>query len=327
MMFRRRPWRFLLAALLLLASSSASANGPLETARSLFESGAYSQAIQALQAELGKSPQDARLHFWLSRCYYELRDYDRAVQSGESAVRLDTRVSDYWYWLGRAYGEKADREHSLGYARKTKKAFQQAVALDGSNVPARRALIEYLTEAPGFLAGGDKDEAREHIGVLMQQNPVQGQLAWGYYWNEVESPQKAEAAYRRVLELKPKDADAYFEVADFYRKRGDAAQMEAAVESAGRVEPSNPQLNFYRGAARVLAGNRLGEAARYLEAYLAKTPQFSDFPSHASAHEWLGAAYEKAGNRAKAIEHYQTALSLNPRRKGAKEGLKRLGAG
>ncbi|MGH6857299.1 MAG: tetratricopeptide repeat protein, partial [Methylocella sp.] len=39
----------------------------------------------------------------------------------------------------------------------------------------------------------------------------------------------------------------------------------------------------------------------------------------------LGLAYEKSGNRAKAIESYQRALAFDPNSQLAKEGVARIG--
>lgn len=308
----------------LLSAGTAAANGPLETAVGQFESCAYRDAIKTLQAAVARTPSDARVLYWLSRSYYELRDYDSAIKYGDGAVQLDARNSDYWYWLGRAYGGKADRERSLGWARKTKSAFEKAVQLDASNIPARRALIEYLTEAPAFLAGGSDSKAREHIQVLVSQNPVRGHLAWGYYWNEEKEYDKADAAYRQVLSLKPREMRPYFETASYYRRRGEAARMEEVVEAAAKLDASDVRLNFYRGVVRVVAGNRWEEAERYLKTYLDKGCPRRDDPSPAAAHEWLGRVYERTGKPQQALEHYRRALSLDPGRKSAKEAINRL---
>jgi tetratricopeptide (TPR) repeat protein len=262
--------------------------------------------------------------YWLSRSYYELRDYDNAIKYGEGAVKLDAGNSDYWYWLGRANGGKAGRESSLSWARKTKSAFEKAVELDAKNIPARRALIEYLTEAPTFLAGGSDSKAREHIEVLISQNPVQGHLAWGRYWQEEKEYDKAEAAYRKVLSLKPRELEPYFEVATYYRRRNDAGHMDEAVEAAAKLDASDVRLNFFRGVARVIAGNHWDEAERFLKTYIERMCARSDDPSPAAAHEWLGRLYERTGKPQQALEHYRTALSLDPGRKSVKEAVKRL---
>jgi len=329
-------WRSLLLASLLLvpfpipsafarAVSPALPSDPVETAQAQFLAGKYPEAIQTLQAALPSSPQDARLHFWLCRAYYELRDFDQAIVSGQRAVQLDPRNSDYHFWLGKAYGKKADRESSLSSARKTKREFEEAVRLNPLNIPARRALMEYLAEAPSLFAGGSKEKARQQIEAIASLDAIQGHLAQGDYWMDEGKPERAEEEYRKALELKPTDAEPYLEVADFYLEQRDAGKVERVVEAAAQIDPAEPRLDYYRGAARVMAGSRPAEAERCLKTYLEKVPPRSEYPAHASAHEWLGKLYEQTGKRAEAMAQYRLALELNPKLKEARQGLQRLG--
>jgi tetratricopeptide (TPR) repeat protein len=329
-------WRSLFLASLLLvpfpipsalagAASPASPNDPVETAHAQFLVGKYSEAIQTLQAALQRTPQDARLHFWLCRAYYELRDFDQAIASGNRAVQQDPKNSDYHFWLGKAYGKKADRESSLSTARKTKREFEEAVRLNPLNIPARRALMEYLAQAPSLFAGGSKEKARQQIEAIAGLDPIQGHLAQGDYWMDGGKPERAEEEYRKALELKPTDAEPYLEIADFYLEQRDAGNMERVVEAAAQIAPSEPRLDYYRGAARVMAGGRPAEAELYLKTYLKNVPPRSEYPSHASAHEWLGKLYEQTGKRAEALTQYRLALELDPKLKDARHGLQRLG--
>jgi cytochrome c-type biogenesis protein CcmH/NrfG len=315
-----------LAAFLLLGvlPLALQANGPVEAAVREFDHGAYANAIHMLLAESRKNPGDARIYYWLCRSYFELRDFNNAIVYGDGAVRAEPDNSEYWFCLGKAYGRKAEAERSLSWATRSKEAFEKAVELDAKNIPARRALIEYLTEAPALIAGGSKSRAREHIAVLAAQDPVQGKLAWGYYWRETDELDRAEAAYREALDLKPKNPAAYFEAADFYRRIGNLAQMEAAIEAGAKANPADARLHFWRGVVRVMAGNRLEEAERLLKTYAEKAPQRGDYPAHAGAYEWLGKLYERMNRCGDAVASYRKALELQPGRRESKDALKRL---
>ena len=313
----------LACAIFLAARLLAAADDPLLTAERQFEVGKYREAITTLRAALSQSPQDARLHFWLARSHFELRELDNAVSSAERAVQLAPQNSDYHYWLGRAYGDKADRERSFSLARKTKREFEEAVRLNPANIPARRALAEYYADAP-WIVGGGKDKAREQIAAIENLDPVEAHLARADYWRSENKPDQAEAEYRHVLELKPSRVDPYLEVADFFRNRNARAQMEAAVAAAARVAPADPRLSYYRGVLHVMTRDDLPKAEELLLSYLSAVPERTDYPSHASAHAWLGRVYELQGKREQAAEQFRAALRLDPRHRGALDGLKRV---
>ena len=123
----------------------------------LYRAGRYEQAVEQLQAAVGKNPGDGSLHFWLGRSFFELRDFSRAVASLEKATTIEPANSQYHHWLGRACGRKAEESNpfsALGLARRTHREFESAVRLDSSNLGAQRDLIRYLLLAPGIVGGG-----------------------------------------------------------------------------------------------------------------------------------------------------------------------------
>src|SRR5271169_1410455 len=75
---------------------------------SLYNSGSYSRAAEAVQAAVAQNPRDDSLYYWLGRCYFEIRDFNHSISNWERTVVLDPGRSEYHDWLGRAYGRKAD---------------------------------------------------------------------------------------------------------------------------------------------------------------------------------------------------------------------------
>ena len=315
----------LVGGLLALAGAlRADPSAAIQTAQRQITAGNYAAAISTLQAAVPGNPSSAELFYWLERAYYEVRDWDSAVAQGEKAVSLDPKNSLYHQWLGRAYGGKADRDRSFSMAKKVKSEFKQAVELNGSNVEARRDLEEYCLDAP-WIAGGSKDEALEQVNAIAAVDPVAGHLARALYAREgTKNNDDAEKELQQVLAAKPKTADPYFEVADFYRQLNKPADINAALDDAAKVSANDPRLAYYRGVAGVLGNSNLPDAERDLKSYLASTPDRSDWPAHAAAREWLGRLYELQGKRADAAEQYREALQLEPKRKEAKNRLEKL---
>ncbi|MGY8815763.1 MAG: tetratricopeptide repeat protein [Gammaproteobacteria bacterium] len=94
---------------------------------------------------------------------YEKEDYYSAKDIFEKLVALEPKNSDLHHWLGKCYGriaETASWIKAMSMAKKTRKAFEKAVALDEKNIDALEDLMQYYLEAPGFL-GGSKKKANE----------------------------------------------------------------------------------------------------------------------------------------------------------------------
>jgi tetratricopeptide (TPR) repeat protein len=314
----------LVAALgLLAATACAQTSNVVQGAQRDFSAGNYAVAISKLQPLVTQSSSNAEAFFWLGRSYYEISDYDSAIAQFEKAVLLGPKNSLYQEWLGRAYGGKADRDRSFSLAKKVKKQFELAVTLNPSNIEARRDLEEYCLDAP-WIVGGSKDEAWEQVNAIAALDPVQGHLARAFYDREVKKPEDAENELRQVLAADPRTPDPYLEAAQFFQNQNMPSDMSVAIEAAARVSPNDPRLAYYRGVEGVLGNTNLGDAERDLKAYLASTPERSDWPSHASARDWLGRLYEAEGKRPEAAEQYRAALQLDPKSKDAEMRLSRL---
>jgi tetratricopeptide (TPR) repeat protein len=320
-------WSFLavLAAMGVIATPArAQVANAIATAERDFNAGNYAAAISTLQPVATGGSSNAEASYWLGRSYYEISDYNSSVAQLEKAVSLEPKNSLYQMWLGRAYGGKADRERSFSLAKKVKKQFQLAVSLNPSNLEARRDLEDFCLDAP-WIVGGSKDEALEQVNAIAATDPIQGHLARASYdLKALKKPDDAEKEIRQVLASNPKTLSPYFEAADFFQSQNKPTDMSAAIEAATRVSPNDPRLAFYRGVAAVLSNTNLADAERDLKSYLASTPERSDWPSHASARNWLGRLYEAQGKRAEAAEQYRAALQLDPKLKDAETRLTRL---
>jgi tetratricopeptide (TPR) repeat protein len=295
----------------------------------LYNTGSYSSAAQALQAAIAQNPKDASLYYWLGRCYFEIRDFNRSISNWEHAVALDSNRSEYHDWLGRAYGRKAEEDsHSkmasaLALARRTHHEFEAAVQLDGRNVDAQRDLIAFMASAPRDLGGGE-ERALEQIHTLSGVDPLEGELALADLYAVKKKFEQADEEYQKVLKSVPNGIEAYLDVADYYRDRVEAEHMEQAVEAATKIASSDRRLSYYHGVALVLEKKDAAVAEKDLHTYLDTVPDNSELPAHSSAYEWLGKLYESEKRLDLAAEQYRAALTLDPQNKGLREALKRL---
>jgi tetratricopeptide (TPR) repeat protein len=311
-----------------LSVSAAVRELPADIER-LYNGGLYRKAAEALTAAIQRDPQESSLHYWQGRCFYELRDYNRAISSLERAIALDPERSDYHDWLGKSYGRKAEETSrftpfsSISLAHKTRREFETAVRLDANNLEAQRDLIRYLLNAPAIV-GGSQGAAEQRVHALTAVDSIEGELAQAELLASRKRFDEANQQYRKILDLKPDRIGVYFEIAEYYRDRGDAGQMSEALEAGALLAPSDHRLDYYRGIALIMGNRDQGEAEKALHRYLDTVPDNDNVPSHSTTHEWLGKLYEKEGQLDRAAQEYRTALILDPRNKQASEALKAL---
>ena len=295
----------------------------------LYNGGLYRQAAEALNAAVQREPQESSLRYWLGRCFYELRDYNRAISNLEHAITLEPDRSDYHDWLGKSYGRKAEETNrfsafsSMSLAHKTHREFETAVRLDENNLEAQRDLIRYLLNAPGIV-GGSEGTAQQRIHALAAVDPIEAALAQAELFASRRKFDAASQEYRKVLDMKPSRIGVYFEIAEYYRDRGDAAGMSEAVDAGAPLAPSDRRLDYYRGIALILGNREPAEAERDLRHYLDTVPDNANVPSHSTVHEWLGKLYEREGRLDRAAQEYQAALVLDPHNKQISEAWKAL---
>ena len=295
----------------------------------IYNGGLYRQAAEALNAAIQRDPQESSLRYWLGRCLYELRDYNRAISSLEWATALEPDRSEYHDWLGKAYGRKAQEGNrfapfsSLSMAHKAHREFETAVKLDAKNLEAQRDLIRYLVNAPGIVGGSDEGAERQ-IQALSGVDAVEGELAQAELFVTRKKFDQADQEYQKILRTMPNRIGIYFEIAEYYRDRGNAARMSEAIEAGAPLAASDHRLDYYRGIALILENRDAAQAETELRHYLDTVPDSANVPSHSTAHEWLGRLYEREGQLDKAAQEYQAALTLDPHDKQASESLRAL---
>jgi Tfp pilus assembly protein PilF len=312
----------LIVSIVVVAGSQASAPA-LEQIERQFDAGRYADAMHALETAILQSPDDARLHFWMARTAYEILQLDTAVKSAERACQLEPGNAEYHLWLGRALGRKAERDRSFFAARRSGHELEAAVKLAPTNIRARRDLAEFYAESP-WIVGGGKGRARQQVEAVAKIDPIDGTLAWADYFRNTNLPDEAAREFQSLFDLKPARADVYFEGLDFFESRRNPERMQVFLAEAARLAPADPRLIYYRAVAHVFAGTSLSEAEKELRTYLATGPNRSDMPNHGDVHERLGLLYEKTGDIKGAEEEYRAALALDPARRRALEGLKRV---
>lgn len=308
--------------LLFFAGITPQQSNPIDQAKKLFDAKRFAEAKKVLSAVDDDQKEYAAAQFYLGRISYEEEKYEDAAEYFEEAVEVNDKNAEYFTWLGDTYGTIAKDANVMRQgmlAPKMKSAWESAIALDPTSINPRLSLIQYYTQAPGFM-GGSYEKAHEVARQIKKLNLAQGHRAEGnvFYseekWTEAEREYvamvKADAAYTPVL-------------ANYYVNRKQYDRAFSLFEETLKQNPTDMSTAYQFGRLSAISGQRLDAGEVYLKKYLGYKPQPNE-PSHAGAYMRLGNIYEKRGKKIEAKNAYESSLKLDETMKEAKEGLSRV---
>jgi len=281
-----------------------------------------SKFAEARVALLPYGERDASAAYYLGRIELEGNDADKAVEWFERAVRMNPKSSLYYDWLGRAYGTQAQHANRFRLpflARKTKNAWETALALDPDNLDVRDDLIIYYTRVPGIL-GGNKEKAREMALEIKKRNPYRGSIAATSLCAADNDTLCIVRGLQEMMITYPDSAGVYAGLAVFYANQKQFDKAFAVLDERLRTKPNELRTLYQLGRTAALSGQNLDRGEQALKIVLANpTPESG--PSPAGLHYRLGMIYEKKGAKDLAREEYRTVLQLNPKHQDAQKAL------
>ncbi len=301
-----RASRVLLIFLTFLASLTASG---ADSAKDMLATGRLDETITALNGRLSSAP-DAESSNLLCRAYFALEDWDRAESSCRKAVSLDPGNSRFHLWLGRVIGERADRANPLAaavLAGKVRGEFERAVQLNPKDVDARLDLAEFYYSAPGIFGGGEQ-KAREQARSIASVDSGREHWVYARIAEKKKDAATAEREYRQYIDLSQGDAEAWLNLAIFFRNQKRFDEMEQAIVKLSQAPTAKLEVLEEASGMLYRAGRSYPFAVEMLHRYFVKGP-VEAAPAH-KAHYLLGTILEKQGDKISAASEYRASLAL-----------------
>jgi tetratricopeptide (TPR) repeat protein len=254
-------------------------------------------------------PGDAQAAGDLGRTLQAWEQWDAAHEAYTRAQRLAPRSFD-WHYLDAVVLQRLARHAEAAERLRT------AAAVQPGYLPARVKLAEALLEA------GALEESAQLFQKLIREPLAEpaAQLGLGRIAAAEGDHTKAIEHLQRATTLFPEFGAAYYALSRSFRALGRNEDAQRALEQHARFgtrwpgldDPvlaavaalrDDPRAELRRGLALADKGDIKGAIALH-EAALARDP------SLAQAHENLITLYGRAGNVAKAEEHYRALLAL-----------------
>ncbi|MGH9538391.1 MAG: tetratricopeptide repeat protein, partial [Terriglobales bacterium] len=266
----------------------------------LREAGDLPGAAAELRLAVSELPDDPEGNQLLGTVLLKMNDLPGAIDSFRKAISLSPGLAEARATLAlalRKSGQPEEAKKELEELQRidTAKANQgramilvetaEARMKKGEITPAITELQEAVTLSPEFT------EAHYQLGLALGANP--------------DSMTRAEAAFRRVLELNPNDASAYLQLGLLVQASGDKAQASSLFEKAAYLAPGLTEAHLQLG--RMARDSRdWATAVREFEAVLAWSPD------DAKTHYDLATALKANGQMKEAAHELEIAQRLNP---------------
>jgi tetratricopeptide (TPR) repeat protein len=243
-------------------------------------------AITSFEAALAANPELFASHYYLGWAYQSKQNWEKTAEHFVEfldKVKDDPKAAD---WIS-----NATREGGLALARLNR--FEQAAPLLEKAASAKPNDTElHYRLGTGYLTGGDRDKAEEHLSKVIQLQPDLDRPYYlvGHIAYNKEDFASAQEKLDKYIELKPEGEFA-----------GDA--------------------HFMLGMMATRAGQGGNAAAkRTAKAHLNKFLQLKpDSPQASEAHYILGSFAAQIEDVETARVHFQRYLKLNPSGPQAKE--------
>ncbi len=275
-------------------------------------------AVQLLNKALSLDPKFALAHASLGEArlyqFEQTRDaklMEEAVRSGQRALELNSAVAGPHISMGMIH-------MGTGLHAEAQRDFEKALELDSRNSAAFVGLANAYQAQKEYA----KAEATYRKAISLRPGDWAGYKALGlFHYNRGEF-EKAIEAWRRVIDLNPDNASGYLNLGGAYARLENWREAEKLWTRALTIAPNQVGTLTNLGKAYLETG-RYPEAIRMYQ-------QAIDGGSGKFYRIWgnLGAAYERSGQPAKALEARRTAvetlekdLLINPSLAGTHSAL------
>ena len=289
----------------------------------LFENKQYQLAEKSFNQIKSSDPAFAEARYYLGRIAFQQEAYDDAWDYFKEATKANDQEAKYFTWMGNAIGtiaQSAGKFKQASLAPKIKNAYKKAAELNPKDMDAQWGLVQFYTQAPGFM-GGSFEKAEIAARAILDIDKAEGHDALAEVYMSKDEPELAEKEYLAACEVEPQRLGS---LGVFYQNQEWYDKAFSTFEKAFDKYPKNMSLLYQVGRTSALSGTRPQLGIESLERYMKETDVKKASPSHAAAKMRLAMIYEKQGDKAKAKGLYEASLRDDPNMELAKKGLKRV---
>ncbi|MCM1530908.1 MAG: tetratricopeptide repeat protein [Bacteroides sp.] len=223
-----------------------------------YEQAAYDQAVTSFETSLAvsqlESEYDTSAAFNVALCAFNAAQYEKAVDYAKIVIASTMANPNVYAIQAESYFQSGKKDEAVA-------AMEDAIA----RFPEDKTV--YTSASSVFLRIGLNEKASEVLNTALEKwgDDASFQLFIGIAYENDKQYEKAEAAYRKALEINPEYMDAIFDLGAFYVNQGIRLNDEANALPLEETEKYD-QL-------RAQANASLNQALPYLQQVIEKQPE------------------------------------------------------
>jgi tetratricopeptide (TPR) repeat protein len=245
------------------------------------ELGKYDEAIASLRQALKLKPHLHGANLFLGIAEFRVNDLSDAASAVQKEAIAYPKDANAWMWLGvirLAQDRPEDAAEALDKAAKLKPDDQdilyhrgRAHLLVSKNSYAKMFKIDENSWLVHRVLAQANAEADRHVDAIAEYEaaiklaPTQPGLheELGTEYRSVNKIPEAEEAFRRELELDPRNVLATYKLGAIEVEKGDGAKGKELIDAAGREKPDLVHLDYNLGRAEMLLNNEAAAADHF----------------------------------------------------------------
>jgi len=245
------------------------------------------------------------------RNYANAQALRNAIDLFRQSIAIDAGFAKGYAGLGEAYWRNYQRLNDPQWVDSAEAAWARANTLNGKLPEVR------LTRGMLYRGSGKYQAAIEEFEAVLSIDSLNADAyrELGNAYADAKQPAKAEEAYKRAIEIRPKDWTVHNSLAGFYYR---TMRNEEALEIWKRVTELAPDVSVgysNLGVVYFMRLERWRDAINFFERAL----QIDS--SNYKTYKNLGAAYYYDGLYERSAHAYERSLKLNPKDCGVLGGL------
>jgi tetratricopeptide (TPR) repeat protein len=271
----------------------------LDQADKLLAQGKYAEAIDILETVLKNNPEEEPVLLRLAWAHWDAGNKDRSMVCWENLLDRELR---HKVFTGFAYDELVRIYKQEGHIDRLLAICEKAVGIQPEDVGL-------LTEMGStYLLAGDYEKACDTFRklILMEEDNPAFACRLGEALLYAGNPGASIKAFEKAAQIDPEEADRYFfQAADLFIRKNDAAGARQLIERCLGIAPSNSL--YYCSLGDILVA--LGQIDNAFDAYEKAGRNNSHYA--AAYFNRLGNTLMKSELFAPAVRAFETALSLD----------------